>query len=77
MFTYWLTVVLLLILLMMNQSLYFLEKNFNPNDDYILLADGSRTNNVAMKEGIAKLYLQDTDGNMHGIYLQNALYATS
>ena len=30
-----------------------------------------------MKKGTAKLYLQDTDGNMHGIYLQNALYAPS
>ena len=55
----------------------FLERNFNPNDHYIELADGSRTNNVAMKKGTTKLYLQDTDGNMHGIYLQNALYATS
>ena len=53
------------------------EKNFNPNYHYIELADGSRTNNVAMKKGTAKLYLQDTDGNMHGIYLQNALYAPS
>ena len=43
----------------------FFEKNFNPNDHYIELADGSRTNNVAMKKGTAKLYLQDTDGNMH------------
>ena len=30
-----------------------------------------------MKKGTVKLYLQDTDGNMHGIYLQNALYAPS
>ena len=30
-----------------------------------------------MKKGTAKLYLQDTDGNMHGIYMQNALYAPS
>ena len=36
---------------------------------YIELADGSITNNVAMKKVTAKLYLQDTDGNMHGIYL--------
>ena len=35
----------------------FFEKNFNPNDHYIELADGSRTNNVAMKKGTAKLYL--------------------
>ena len=28
-----------------------------------------------MEKRTAKLYLQDTDGNMHGIYLQNALYA--
>ena len=55
----------------------FFEKNFNPNDHSIELADGSRTNNAAMKKGTAKLYLQYTDGNMHGIYLQNALYAPS
>ena len=30
-----------------------------------------------MKKGTAKLFLQDTDGNMHGIYLQDALYALS
>ena len=30
-----------------------------------------------MKKRTVKLCLQDTDGNMHGIYLQNALYAPS
>ena len=30
-----------------------------------------------MKKGTAKLYLQDTDRNMHDIYMQNALYAPS
>ena len=53
------------------------QKNFNPKDHYINLADSSRTNNVAMKKGTATLYLLDIDGNMHGIYLQNGLYASS
>ena len=53
------------------------EKNFNPDDHYIELADGLRTNNVVMKKGTTKLYLLGTEGNMHGIYLQNALYAPS
>ena len=43
----------------------------------INVADGSRSNNVAIKRGTAKLFLQDTKGNMHGIFLQNALYAPS
>ena len=30
-----------------------------------------------MKKGTARLYLLDIDGNMHGIYLQNGLYASS
>ena len=55
----------------------FFEKNFNPNDHYIGLADGSTTNNVIMEKGTAKLSLHDTNRNMHGIYLQNALYAPS
>ena len=48
-----------------DESKFVFFENFNPNDHYIELADGSRTNNVAMKKGTAKLYLQDTDGNMH------------
>eukprot|EP00794_Sanderia_malayensis_P008499 gene8499-9408_t len=53
------------------------DQAFNPQKHYIELADGSRSNNVALKRGTAKLFLQDTKGNMHGIFLQNALYAPS
>ncbi len=53
------------------------EKSFNPEEHYIELADGSRTNNVAVKKGTAKFYLEDVDGKMHDIYLENALYAPS
>ena len=53
------------------------DKHFNPQNHYIELADGSRSNNVALKKGDACVQLSDVDGNVHKAILTNALYVPS
>ncbi|CAB4032274.1 myosin heavy fast skeletal muscle [Paramuricea clavata] len=49
-------------------------KAFSPEHHYIELADGSRSNNVALKRGDANVELCDVDGNVQKALLRNALY---
>ena len=53
------------------------DKDFNPDEHYIELADGSRSNNIALKKGIAKVTLQGTNGKAYNIGLENCLYIPS
>ena len=53
------------------------DKNFNPDEHYIELADGSRSNNIALKKGMAKVTLQGTNGKAYNIGLENCLYIPS
>ena len=53
------------------------DENFKPEKHYIELADGSRTNNIALKKGDARVTSYDSDGNSHEAILENALYAPS
>ena len=53
------------------------DAEFNPEHHYIELADGSRSNNVALKRGDASVDLCDVDGNVQKALLQNALYVPS
>ena len=53
------------------------DKHFNPQNHYIELADGSRSNNVALKKGDACVQLCDVNGNVHKAILTNALYVPS
>ena len=53
------------------------DENFDPAHHFIELADGSRTNNLALKKGDACVHLQDEDGNVHECVLHNALYIPS
>ena len=50
------------------------DKDFNPDEHYIELADGSRSNNIALKKGIAKVTLQGTNGKACNIGLEGCLY---
>ena len=41
------------------------DDTFIPDKHYIELADGSRTNNVALKKGEVLIYLHDENGKLH------------
>ena len=58
------------------QSISF-DKDFNPDEHYTELADGSRSNNTALKKGIAKVILQGTYGKAYNTGLENCLYIPS
>ena len=53
------------------------DKDFNADEHYIELADGSSSNNIALKKGIAKVTLQGTNGKAYNIGLENCLYIQS
>ena len=53
------------------------NQQFNPEHYYIELADGSRSNNVALKRGDANVELCDGHGNVQTALLKNALYVPS
>ena len=53
------------------------DEHFNPKHHYIELADGSRSNNVALKRGDVSVELRDVDGNVQTALLKNALYVPS
>ena len=50
------------------------DKDFNPDEHYIELADGSRSNNIALRKGTAKVTLQSRHGKAYNIGLENCLY---
>ena len=54
-----------------------LDEDFNQNEHYIELADGSRSNNVELKKGTAIVSLQDTQGKVYHIGLKKCLYIPS
>ena len=62
-----------------NDITHFLsfDDSFNPNEHFIELADGSRTNNVAQKRGVACWKIRDDNGNVVEAELENALYIPS
>ena len=51
-----------------------LDKSFKPDKHYIELANGERSNNVALKRGTAKMKFVDSRGKYVDIVLTNALY---
>ena len=53
------------------------DSQFDPENHYIELADGSRTNNLVMKKGDACVPLIDSCGNVQTAILENALYVPS
>ncbi|XP_076741663.1 uncharacterized protein LOC143419316 [Maylandia zebra] len=53
------------------------DETFDPGEHYMELADGSRTNNVALKRGDANVSLRDTQGHCTTITLRDALFIPS
>lgn len=53
------------------------DETFDPKKHYMELANGSRTNNVALKKGDANVSLQDTQGQWTTITLKDALFIPS
>ena len=50
------------------------DENFNPASYFIELADGSRSNNLALKGGNACVPLLDSNGNLQNTTLENVLF---
>ena len=53
------------------------DESFKPEKHYLELADGSRTNNIALKKGDARVTIDDSDENSREAILENALYVPS
>ena len=53
------------------------DKNFDPETHFIELADGSKTNNVALKRGTVEIFLRNTSGNVVLGTLDDVLYVPS
>ena len=53
------------------------DKDFDADNHYIELADGSRTNNVASGRGDASVKLFDINGNACNVMFKNVLYVPS
>jgi len=53
------------------------DQNFNPNEHFIELADGSKKNNLALGKGTAVVKLLDANDVYHDCKLNNALYVPS
>ena len=71
---YWWTVVQLLTSPMMNPNSANWMTNFAPEKHYIELADGTRSNSVALKRGDVEVTIMDTTGKCVNATLKNALY---
>ena len=54
-----------------------LDNSFDPEKHYIELADGTKSNNVALKKGTASVSLQTANGKLVKAELKNALYVPS
>ena len=55
----------------------FVDESFKPEEHYIELADGTRSNNVAKKRGTVKISLRSASGDLVNCTLDNALYVPS
>ena len=53
------------------------DESFNPGEHYIELANGSKSNNVAMKKGTAQISLRDSNNKVVSVKLENTLFIPS
>jgi hypothetical protein len=53
------------------------DNRFNPDKHFIELADGTRTNNIALKRGNAKVELHTSEGRRVNAVLEDALFVPS
>ena len=59
-----------------NKDEYFVDEDptFNPAEHFIELADGSRSNNIALKKGTVIVPMHAESGKMVKVKLENTLY---
>ena len=55
----------------------YIDEAFKPDDHYIELADGTKSNNIALKRGNVKVKLNDEFGEVVDTTLENVLYIPS
>ena len=62
-----------------NKDTNFVEtdQSFKPEEHFIELADGSKSNNLAKKKGTVSISLRSTDGKIVNATLENVLYVPS
>ena len=53
------------------------DDEFKPENHYIESADGSRASGVVSAKGRAQVMLHDVEGNVHKVFLEDALYVPS
>ena len=53
------------------------DDSFQPDNHFIELADGTKTNGVALKRGDTEIYLVNANGNMESVTLKGALFILS
>ena len=56
---------------------HIIKDSFQPDNHFIELADGSKTNGVALKRGDAEIYLVNANGNKESVALKYALFISS
>ena len=54
-----------------------IDPSFKPENHYIELADGSRSNNIAKKRGTVQISVRNEDNEMVKVFLHNVLYVPS
>ena len=60
-----------------DQDFIYVDESFKPEEHYVELADGTRSNNVAKKRGTVIISLHNEHGNLVKVTLENALYIPS
>ena len=53
------------------------DSDFNPASHFLERADGSKSDNVALKKGTVELYLSDESGEIRPVHLEGALFVPS
>ena len=53
------------------------DDSFQPDNHFIELADGTKTNGVALKRGDAEICLVNANGNKESVTLKGALFIPS
>ena len=53
------------------------DDSFQPKKHFIVLADGTKTNGVILKQGDAEICLENANGNMESVTLKGALFIPS
>ena len=56
-----------------DDNFIYIDPSFNPEEHFVELADGTRSNNVAKKRGTVSIVLRSADGSTAKATIENAL----